>query len=119
MIDFRAEAEEARVRQDEWWTKQNAEAKKMGGAWADLADASLSARNSIKESGMWPTVDENGQEVYTLEQGAKAACHAREDAATTLILQKTQLDHLYGLSGVKRLLWVCIGLLTYIAYKLA
>lgn len=117
--DARAEAEKSRKSGEEWWAKLNTDGIKKGGAWADLSNASLSARNSVKECGLWPTLDDDGQDVYTPEQGAKAACHAREDAAATLILQKTQLEHLHSLSGVKVLLWVCIGLLAYIAYKLS
>lgn len=114
----KAEAEENIKATEQWLAKQSADDIKKGGSMADLAKAALSARDSIKSSGLWPTLDDDGQDVYTPEQGAKAACHAREDAAATLILQKTQLDHLHSLSGVKGLLWVCIGLLAYIAYKL-
>jgi len=101
------------------WEKVNEDSIKRGGVWAELGLASKSARQSLKANGLWPSLNEDGMPVYTSEQGAKAACLAREDAAITLILQKTQLDYLHNLSGVKGLLWVCIGLLAYIAYKLS
>ena len=116
MIDFKAEAEASTKAADEWWAKQNAAPIKRGGSMAELAKAASSARSSIKDSGLWPTVDDDGQIVYTPQQGAKAACHAREDAAATLILQQVQLDHLYSLS---KMLVVCIVLLGYIAYKVS
>lgn len=117
--DARAEAEKNAKHWADYQERMDAESMKQGGAWAELAMASRSARNSIKENGLSPSLDDDGQYVYTQSQGDKAACHAREDAAATLILQKMQLDHLHRLSGVNGLLWICIGLLAYIAYKLS
>jgi len=116
--DFRAEALAIEKKNEEFWAKQNSDAMKLGGASSDTARAAFQARNNVRESDLFPSLDDDGHWVYTPEQGIKAACHAREDASATLILQHTQLEHLHRLSGVKRLLWVCIGLLAYIAAKL-
>ena len=119
MNDLKADAERMNAITEEFWAKQNSESIKMGGVSAEMGRAAFSARQNLRESDLFPNLNEVGEWVYSPEQGIKAACHAREDAASTLILQKTQLDHLHRLSGVKALLWVCIGLLTYIAYKLS
>lgn len=117
--DFKAEALAIEKRNEEFWAKQNSESMKLGGASADIARAAFQARSNVRESDLFPNVDDDGRWVYTQEQGIKAACHAREDASATLILQHTQLEHLHRLAGVKKLLWVCIGLLAYIASKLS
>ena len=116
--DAKAKAEKNSKSADEWWEKVIAADIKKGGSIADLAKAAKFAKDGVREQGLFPEGDDDGQGVYTPEQGAKAACYAREDVAAVLVLQKEQLDHLHGLSGVKGLLWVCIGLLAYIAYKL-
>lgn len=87
---------------------------KAGGATRELAVAGKIAKSGIESDGLMPTKSEYGEWTYTAEQGAMAACLAREDAATTLILQTMSLTHLHG---IKRLLWVCVCLLAYIAYK--
>ena len=115
MIDFKADRKLA----DEQWEKMLANELKKGGAGAEFAEAARFAKNGAREDGLFPDLDDHGHEVYTPEQGAKAACYAREEVAAVLVLQKTQLDHLHNLSGVKGLLWVCVGLLAYIAYKLS
>lgn len=117
--DARAEAAKNIKSADEWWAKMIAEDIKKGGSIADLAKAAKFAKDGAREQGLFPELDDDGQDVYKPEQGAKAACLAREDVAAVLFLQKTQLDHLHGLSGIKGLLWFCIVLLAYIAYKLS
>jgi len=87
---------------------------KAGGTIKELAVAAKMAKSSIESDGLMPTKGEYGEWTYTTEQGAKAACYAREDAATTLILQTVSLAHL---RGIKRLLLGCVCLLAYIAYK--
>ena len=117
--DAKARAEEDIKSTEAWQSRMTAEAIKKGGSRADLAKAAKFAKDSVKTDGLFPYLNDDGQHVYTPEQGAKAACYAREDVAAVLVLQKEQLDHLHSLSGVKGLLWVCTGLLAYIAYKLA
>jgi hypothetical protein len=88
---------------------------KAGGVLKVLAEASRMAKSSMESDGLMPTKGEYyGEWTYTSEQGAKAACYAREDAATTLILQAVSLGQL---RVIKRLLWGCVALLAYIAYK--
>ena len=87
---------------------------KAGGVMKELAEAAKLAKSGIESDELMPTKDEYGSWTYTAEQGAKAACYAREDAAITLILQTVSLTHL---REIKNLLWVCICLLAYIAYK--
>ena len=90
-------------------------ATKAGGAMKEFFFAARMAKESMKSDGLSATKDEYGEWTYTPEQGAIAACYAREDAAATLILQATQLKHLHK---IKILLYVCICLLAYIAYKI-
>lgn len=94
--------------------KEYERAIKAGGVMKELAVAAKMAKSGMESDGLMPTKGEYGEWIYTTEQGAMAACYAREDVATTLILQTVSLAHL---RGIKRLLWVCVCLLTYIAYK--
>jgi hypothetical protein len=119
MKDYKAEAEENRKSADDWLTKLIANEIKKGGSAADFAKAGKFAKDGAREQGLFPSLDDDGQDVYTPEQGIQAACHAREDVIAILVLQKEQLDHLHHLAGVKGMLWICIGLLAYIAYKLS
>lgn len=90
------------------------EAINTGGVMRELAVAAKIAKSGIESDGLMPTKGEYGEWTYTAEQGAKAACYAREDAATTLILQAMSLAHL---RRIRWLLWGCVCLLAYIAYK--
>ncbi|MEQ1837786.1 MAG: hypothetical protein ABL858_05540 [Candidatus Nitrotoga sp.] len=85
-----------------------------GGFTREIAVAAKMAKEGMKSDGLSATRDEYGEWTYTAKQGAMAACYAREDAAATLILQATQLKHLHD---IKILLYGCICLLAYIAYK--
>jgi hypothetical protein len=89
---------------------------KKGGVDADMGRAAMFAKNGSRADGLLPTATGEGLDGYTPEQVAKAACHAREDVAMLVFLQRVQLKHLHKISS---LLWVCIGLLSYIAYKLS
>ena len=78
----------------------------------EMAAAAEAAWSDVERTGL--AADAEGQ--YTQEQGNKAACLAREDAAAVLILQGNQLQHL---EAIKLLLWACLGLLAFIAYRIA
>lgn len=106
----KVDAENKRFAQREYEKAINA-----GGVMKELAVASKIAKSSLESDGLMPTKGEYGEWIYTAEQGAKAACYAREDAATTLILQGRTLVHL---RWIKILLWVCVCLLAYITYKI-
>lgn len=95
-----------------------AETMKKGSYGAKLlAQAARNASNWAENDGLHPTLDvENRDRKYTVKQGLRAACVTREDAAATLVLTSTVLDNQLG---IKRLLYVVIALLAYIAYKLS
>lgn len=99
---------------EESFLKWKEESIKAGGVMREVALAAASARESIKSDGLLPTRGEHLKWIYTPQQGYMAACFAREDAAITLTLQKTQLDYLHS---IKWLLWCCVCLLAYIAYN--
>ena len=111
-------AEQAADRGDEYFEQLMAQQIKKGGAAAEMGRAAMRARNGSRADGLLATFNGEGETGYgyTPAQVAKAACHAREDVAMLVFLQEVQLKHLHKLSG---LLWVCIGLLAYIAYKLS
>ena len=124
MSDSEIEKEWAEVKEDQ--EKFDAENKKFvqmeyeralkaGGVMKALAEASKMAKSGMESDGLMPTKGKYGEWTYTTDQGAKAASYAREDAATTLILQAVLQAHL---RGIKKLLLVCVCLLAYIAYKL-
>ncbi len=58
-----------------------------GSAEADFVTAVRAARLARTEAGLDCYFDEKGIGRFTTEQGLKAACHAREDAAASLMLQ--------------------------------
>lgn len=93
-----------------------AEKKKAFAARRDWLSAAQIARQSIRENGLLPDRDESGIHRYTVRQGLKAACLAREDVVATLILQ---LDILKRLDRNYILLWVVITLLLYVAYRVS
>lgn len=77
------------------------------------------AANSVKQwtvqEGLLPSINEDGEERYTVQQGLKAACCGREDAAAALVVQYSILRRLQEL----RVLGVlCVALLLYIAARL-
>jgi hypothetical protein len=73
MIDFKADRKSA----DERWAKMIADEIKRGGAAADMAKAAHFAKNGAREDGLLPDLDDDGHDVYSPEQGAKAACKKR------------------------------------------
>lgn len=92
------------------------EAKKASAADRDFFGAAQIARRSAKENGILPVRDEHGEFRYTIQQGLKAACHAREDIAATVGIQ---LAILKRLDRNRNLLCVAIILLAYVAYRLS
>jgi len=87
-----------------------------GGIDHEYFGAMLSALHSCKENDLFPTRNENGEFVYRPEQGIKAACHGREDAAAILIVQRSILERLQILQWSA---WLSIVILTYIAYRVS
>ena len=89
-------------------------AKSGSAANRDFFTACQQAKSWTGQAGLLPEIDEDGEDRYTARQGVKAACHGREDAAATLILQKSILERL---DRNRVLLWACIVLLAYIAVR--
>lgn len=76
--DVDAEEEEAR---------QFVRLSKKGRAAAEFVEAVQMARLGRTQAGLDCSYTEDGDAEYTTQQGLKAACHGREDAAATLVLQ--------------------------------
>lgn len=93
-----------------------AEKRKAFAARRDWLSAAQIARQSVRQNGLLPDCDESGSYRYTVRQGLKAACQAREDIVATLMLQ---LDILKRLDRNYILLWVVIALLLYVAYRVS
>jgi hypothetical protein len=91
-------------------------AKKRNAADRDFFGAAQLARRSTKLDELLPIRNEYGDFEYTQQQAFKAACHGREDAAATLQLQRALLVRL---DRNRTLLWLAIGLLAFIAYRLS
>ena len=96
--------------------KQMEDAKTSSGADRDFFSAAQYARRSAKENGLLPTRNAEGEFEYTPQQGFKAACHAREDTAAALQIQRAVL---LRLDRNRNLLWVAIALLAYVTYRLS
>ena len=95
-------------------TEQRETAKKKSAAERSFANAAAFARKQMKSSGLDGEVRPYCQIRYTVAQGLKAAIHGREDTAATFFLQR---DILIRLDAIKSVLWVAVGILIYIAYK--
>ena len=96
--------------------RQMEEAKKKSAADRDFFEAALSARRSMKQDDLFPSRDKNGELRYTVRQGLKAACYAREDVAVTAPIQRSILVRL---DSIKSLLWLCAAMLAYIAIRIS
>lgn len=84
------------------------------GVDGEIYGALLSAFRTAKESDLLGTRDEYGELRFTPEQGAKAACYAREDAGATLLIQRHVLMRL---AGLRTAAWLSVCLLAYIAIR--
>lgn len=82
----------------------------------EFFEAGLAARRSVKEDGLMARRTENGDLRYSVQQGLRAACFAREDVAGSLILQRAIL---HRLDGLRKLAWLALGVLVYIAYRVS
>lgn len=74
------------------------------------------AKMWAKDDGLFPSVNEYGEERYYLQPALKAACHGREDAAAILIIQQHVLRRLEHL---RVLAMIGLALLGYIAVRLS
>jgi hypothetical protein len=99
-----------------FFDKQMEDAKKSSAADREFFAAAQYARHAAEQNGLLPARNQEGDYEYTPQQGLKAACHAREDAAATLVIQRALL---HRLDRNRNLLWVAIALLVYVAYRLS
>lgn len=82
----------------------------------DFYSAGLTAFQSARQDGLLPNVDEFGELSYSVQQGLKAACHARQDVAGIALIQLALLRRLQNL---KSLAWACLLILIYIAFRIS
>ncbi|GFZ66706.1 hypothetical protein PSE10B_32280 [Pseudomonas amygdali pv. eriobotryae] len=74
------------------------------------------AKGWAARDGIHPSIDEDGQEHYRIQQALKAACHGREDTAALVIIQQSVLRRLEQL---RVLAIIGLLLLAYIAQRLS
>lgn len=98
------------------FVKQMERGMKGGTADRIFYAAALTAHQATAAEGLIPTRNEDGDFVYSSQQGLKAACHAREDVVA---LVNIQLPALKLLHQVQLLLWGCLALLVYVAYRVS
>lgn len=103
--DIDAEAFEAR---------QLAEMEKKGGIGAELVAAVRLARRARTEAGLDCEYTDTGEAKFKVQQGLKAAVHAREDAAATLILQVKIIQRL---DKLQKTVWWVLGIMVVLALK--
>ena len=77
--------------------KQMTEAAAKDSVSRDFYGAALVAMRSAQQDELHPAIGEYGEARYTAQQGIKAACHAREDVTSILIIQQAVLRRLQGL----------------------
>lgn len=99
-----------------FYLKQMEEAMKGGAAERSFYAAAFAAHQASVSEGLTPSRDDDGELIYSPQQGLKAACHAREDAAATLNIQ---LPVLKMLNQVRILAGGCLAVLLYIAYRVS
>ncbi len=107
-------AQQIAIEDDERYFKQMKEAQKRNAAAKDFYGAAISAKLSLKSDDLLPYRNEDGEPTYSANQGAKAACFAREEVSSILQLQLPILERL---DGIDSLVKVCLVVLIYIAYK--
>ncbi len=96
--------------------KQLSEAAAKDSVSRDFYGAALFAMRSAQQDELYPEVRKYGETRYTVQQGLKAACHARQDVASILAIQQAVLRRLQGL---RVLAWVCLAILAYIAFRVS
>jgi hypothetical protein len=101
---------------ERFYEKKMDKLKRTSAAGKVFFSAGQEARRQAKEHGILPVRDKHGEFRYTIQQGLKAACHAREDISGTLQIQFAILQRL---DRNRNLLFVAIILLGYVAYRLS
>jgi hypothetical protein len=85
-----------------------------GAANAAWVEAIRSARRARTEAGLDCHFAPDGSAIFEADQGIKASCYTREDAAATLILQR---EILLRLDQLRKMGWWAIGILAVTALK--
>lgn len=106
-------------------------------AYKDYYGAALEAKKSAKQDELLPELNSRLEVEYTVRQGIRAACLAREDVETVArvqlsILERLDRIQLYQAHAMEKLdlklerqrvasrfAWICTGLLIYIAWRLS
>lgn len=91
-------------------------AMKISSAHRDFFEATERARRGARDGGFFPHRDAEGDLVYSETQARAAACQSREDVAASMHIQ---LHLLQRLDRNRTLMWIAIGLLTYIAFRVS
>jgi hypothetical protein len=84
---------------------------KRSRASAEFVSAIRTARKARTVAGLDCDYDDNGGAKFTVQQGLKAACHAREDAAASLHIQLSLLERLDRLNTFAKWIIVLLGIL--------
>lgn len=82
----------------------------------DIRNAGELAKHWAERDGLFPRIDEDGEQHFRIQQGLRAACNGREDVTALVILQAAVLRRLQEL---KVFAIVGLALLTYIAVRLS
>ena len=82
----------------------------------DLSNAGELAKYWAEQDGLFPHLDEEGEQRYRIQQGLRAACKGREDVTSLVIIQSAVLRRLQEL---RVFAIVGLALLTYIAVRLS
>jgi len=88
---------------------------KKGSVNRDFFGAALYALEQAERQYLLPTRNRDAEIGYSKEQAITAACFARQDVATILVIQQSVLRRLQELRVIS---WCGIGLLAFIAYRL-
>lgn len=112
IIDWRALRAEGQAHAE----KQIAEAAAKNSVSRDFYGAALVAMRSAQQDELYPAIGKYGEIRYNVQQGLKAACHAREDVTSILLIQQAVLRRL---QSIRMLAWACLAVLCYIAVRVS
>lgn len=102
------------IEAENWEAQQFVELEKKGGAGAELVAAIRIARKARTEAGLDCGYTDDGEARFTVQQGLKAAAHAREDVSAILLLQVKIIERL---DRLQKLYWWIIGILVVLGFK--
>ncbi|MDP1611007.1 MAG: hypothetical protein Q8M11_08090 [Sulfuritalea sp.] len=105
---------QADIDAEKWEAQQFDELAKKSGAYAELVAAIRIARQARTDAGLDCDYTEVGEGRFTVQQGLKAAAHAREDVSAVLILQVKIIERL---DRLQKLYWWIIGILVIVGVK--